>query len=519
MNLDKQTEKRIIYAVVVNYGIYLLMRLFFYTTYESQMDVIVQAGLSGISGTRTPYLLYINILLGWILKGLATIMPFMNWYYMYLCGSVIISLSLIGYVILKRAQNKIGFTVMVVFSCFVGYECYVLPGNMKTAAVLGAAVLVILADYMESGILKRRKRECLLGVLAVIGSMTCFSAFIITMCSGLFSMLVYYGIQRKKGIRVWISEDKPDKKFIRYGVILLACVLAAIIFFRITDIVIYHVSGKQDDVKYRSTVTRMYGYGIGDYNEVYQEKYGIDSAEYAAIKNGSFGVSGESSWETLKKISKEGRDITFEKINAFFKKVPMAWFRYGIFYLFIVMLFMLFFSPVERKKIFIWVEVGLLLLNYLVAYMLNAWSNNWMAFILILPLLIPILISMRGAKEEEYQYFWAYLVILNIILYSKFSSGIVSSVTEENMADRFVNLNLNQVNMIDINAYLKSFNASRVYTANLLADDSIKVSNGAYALMDGFENNVMTAYSAGGTQYQWIYNPKNLNIQDFMFED
>lgn len=57
-------------------------------------------------------------------------------------------------------------------------------------------------------------------------------------------------------------------------------------------------------------------------------------------------------------------------------------------------------------------------------------------------------------------------------------------------------LNLGQVNMIDINTYLKSFNAPHIYTPNFLSRDSVKVSKGAYAIMDEFQKDVMTAYSA-----------------------
>lgn len=519
MALNELTEKRVIHAIAINYGIYLLMRLFFYTTYESQLDVMVQAGINGISGVETGYILYSNVILGWLLKGLTTILPVLNWYYMYLCGSVIIALSLVSYVILKRTPNVFGYTLVMVFSCFTGYECYVLPGSMKTAAVLGVTALVILADYVESGVLTRRKRECLIVILAVLGSMTSFSAFWIAGAVGLSGMVLYYSIQREDEIRAWLKKEAPMHGSVRYTALLLLCILAASVLFQAADAAIYHAGGRENALKYRSSMVWMYGYGMGEYEEVYREKYGMDNVKYAALQNGSFGLMREDSWEELAQIAREGRGISGEKINFYFKKVPLALFKYGIFYLFIVMLYMLFSSKMEKKKLFLWMELVLLAVSFLIAYILQAWANNWVVFVLIVPLTIPILLSLKGADENNYKYLWAFLIVLSVILYTKFSPGMVSSVPEERMSDKLLNTNSNQVNLIDLNAYLKSFSASDVYVKGVLAASNVKISNGAYALIEGFDGNVMTEPLPEETQCQWLYNPKNIDARGILIAD
>lgn len=519
MKLGKKQEKYLILAFAVNYGMYLLLRLFFYATYESQLDEMMLAGIRGVSGSSTAYILYSHVLIGWILKALTAIMPFINWYYAYLCGCVLLALTVVSYLIIRRTENKIGWTIIVVLAAFVGYECYILPGSMKTASVLAAAMLLVLADYIESGVRSNRRRECLIAVLAILSSAVSFSVFWITVLIGAASIGIYYGIQSGRNIRTCLKKENINLEAIRYFAVLMGGIFALAVVFRIADDVSYRLSGQLEAAEYRSAMIRMYGYGMGDYDEQYEETYGVNAAEYAAIKNGSFGVTGRSSWQILEHLSREGRDISAARINKYFKTVPMALFRYGIFYLFIIGLFFLFYSRGKNKTIMVWTYLALLILVFLVFYLMNAWQNNWMVFVAVLPLLLPLLLALKEAEAAEYRYLWAYLAVLSVILYAKFSPGMVSSVSTENMTDRFASVSSSQVNIIDLNAYFKAFSATKIYTADILWNDSIKVSNGAYALMDGFADDVLTSYSPDSVQYHWLYNAKNVNVEHLVFED
>ena len=65
-------------------------------------------------------------------------------------------------------------------------------------------------------------------------------------------------------------------------------------------------------------------------------------------------------------------------------------------------------------------------------------------------------------------------------------------------------------------AFLLSIPA--VLGANILQIGNIRISNGAYALMEGFEDCVFSAYP-DGDNYEWVYNPKQLSVGDLVFED
>lgn len=515
MELKEKQKKCLFYAAGMNYMIYLFMRLFFYSTYECALDEMMQAAVCGVSGTRTAYILYSNVLIGWILKGLASVLPFVNWYFAYLYVSVFAALFLMSYIVMKRAYNRIGITVAVVLACFDGYECYVLPGCMKTACMLGSAALMVFADYRETAQKRDKRREILVGFLAVFGSMVHFSALLITLLAGLISLGCYYAIRHWNQISAWFKKEREiDRKAWKQMGSLLGCTLAAIAVFSIADDFSYRFSGQEDAADYRSAVVRLYGYGMADYEESITEEYGIDSAKYSAVKNGSFAVEGEQTWKKIKELSQDWTGISWEALNDYFKTVPIALFKYGIFYLLIVMLFMLFFSPAKEKKALIWTEIGLLLEFFCAAYLFHAWQNRWMVFALVLPLVLPLLLSLRGAPDTEYQHLWVYLAVLSIILYSKFSSGMVSSVSEEDMAAKFSNINAGQVNLVDLNAYFKGFSAQQEYLPNILAPQSIWVSNGAYDLMDGFDGKVVSRMPRENEAYGWLYNPREFGIEN-----
>lgn len=520
VKLTDQQKRNLINTLLLNDVIYLLMGLFFYAAYECQLDEMIRAAIGGVSGTKTSYILYSHILIGWLLKGLTMVLPAFGWYYAYLSVCALAALSLICYVIMKRSGNQTGLTVSAVLAAFVGYECYVLPGCMKTAGVLAFAALIVFMDAAETGSIKNRGRKILIVFLAALGSMTQFSAFCMTVIVGFVSMGVYFAV-KSKGLLVFrIRELRKNGIFRSFAVTVIGiCFVSALVWAM--DYAGYQFDGRTDAGRYRAAIIRMYGYGMGDYDAVYQDIYGIDEQEYAAIQNGSFGILDDEGWKVLERLSKDGRGLTGKKLNSYFKTVPLALFKRGMFYLWLIMLAMLLFSPAEGKlkRSMVGMEIGILLACFLTAYVFNAWQSSEAAFLLILPLLLPIFSALKDTKEADCHYLWVYLTVFSVILYSNFSSGMMHSVSEENVSERFAALASNRVNVIDLNAYLKSFGAKRVFPEGILQTGNVKVSNGAFALMEGFDGKVFSAHPSAHEEYGWIYNPKQLDVWNLVFED
>lgn len=526
MNLNKNQKKNIMHSLILNIAVFIVMNLLFYPTYESQLDEMELAALCGVSGIRTAYVLFSNIMLGKIWVGLFSVIPSVNWYLISLLLSVFLSLFLITYIILKRSNNKIGITVSFVFLLFVGYECYVLPGSMKTASLLVVVMLIIFCDSIESYVngiktdkIINRIQKCLIIILACFASLLSFPAFVITVLCGVFPVVFYCIFMLGKKDLQKCKENLIKKEFVKCFVGLTASIFIIVLFSQIVDIAGYWMTGRIEALKYRSTVIRMYGYGMKDYDESYDEKFEIDNEEYNAIKNGSFGISSEEGWQILDDFTKAEQGISFAKFFKYFRTVPIMLFKYGIFYLFIIMLFILFFTRIITKGKFVWLEVGLLLFDFLILYFFNACWNNCMIFIVIMPLLVPQLLALKDSEEVEYQYLWAYLMVLSVVLYPKFSPGMVSSVSYENMSERLTSLPSAPINMIDLNAYFKTFSAWDIYMENILWSENLKISNGAYALIEGFEDKILTETPPDYAYYEWVYNPRGLDPWKLVFDD
>lgn len=509
MKLLPKTKKILAFSLVMNYVLYLLMRLLFFSTYESQLDIMVGAAVTGVSGVRSAFALYTHFFLGGVLKLLTTVIPWLNWHAIFLYLGSYIGIAVISFLLVRRTPNKIGVTASFVVSCFLGYECYVLPGLMKATAVLAVAGLMLLLDCAQHGWVSRN-REVAVGCLWIYASMLSFSAFCIVMILGALAMLAVI-LCLGQG-EDWKGKLKPIARFV-------GCLLLAAVLLHVVDDWSYRATGRTQAVEARNAMERIYGYGVGNYQDDYADQYGIDSAEFSSIKNGSFEVRGASTWDVLSKLSREHESISFATINSFFKTVPIGLFHVGIFYLFVVLLFFLFYSKWDHKKAIAWTEVGMLLGTFLVAYVFHAWGYGWVSFLLILPLVMPLLLSLEQADEKEYQYTWAYLVVLSVILYSNFSSTMVSSVREERITALTANLNAQTSNVIDLNAYLSDYSAVVAYPMGMAQNDALRISNGAYALLDGFGNRVITEQYANENAYSWIYNPSNLSVWDMLLED
>lgn len=514
MKLNKRQKKVLLFALVSNYAIYLCMYLFFYSTYESQLDIMMQAAIYGVSGEASAYILYSNVILGWMIKSLTWVMQGLNWYYLYLSLTAICSLSLISYILVKRADNKIGRTVAFVISCFLGYQCYVLPGAMKTAGVIAVSFLFLFADSYEMGAFKKKKRVFVMFVLVIFGSMTQLSAFLLTLLIGSVCLFCYYMIVCSKkendvqGKKTGICEISGNGKRV---MALVGGMLAVVVLLYAVDIFSYRFSGRDTAVTYRGTMCRIYGYGIGEYDDSMEARYGIDEAGYNAVKTGNFVFRNETTLGALRDLVMGSNKISAAKIDRYFKSVPIGLFKYGIFYLFIIMEFMVFYSRIKRKKALVWTEIALLAATTLLEYVFNAWGYNWTAVITVFAVILPLMLALKGVRETECKYLWVYLAVFSVILYSKFSSGMVSSVAEENMQEKFASIDKSKCNVVDLNAYFKCFFSQHYYTPRLLYQDSVYISNGAYYLMDGYADKILKGVDENIT-YEWLYNPYNLDV-------
>lgn len=110
--------------------------LFGHIKYEVSDDFIMQLLVSGgYTGTPSPEIVFMNILIGYFLSFLYTYLPHINWFFWMHIFVIFISCFSICYIILKIKNTAIIKFLIVVFLCFFSPDLYLLIQFTKTSTV------------------------------------------------------------------------------------------------------------------------------------------------------------------------------------------------------------------------------------------------------------------------------------------------------------------------------------------------------------------------------------------------
>lgn len=121
--------------------IFLFITLFFCSPkYEVSDDFMVDAVLSGAYGYGlNEHLLFQNIILGYILKGLYNIIPGISWYFVMQIFLCFLALTSVTYVILSNNHRFIGVILSIIFVAVFSEDVYILVNFTKTAGLVTTA--------------------------------------------------------------------------------------------------------------------------------------------------------------------------------------------------------------------------------------------------------------------------------------------------------------------------------------------------------------------------------------------
>lgn len=65
------------------------------------------------------------------------------------------------------------------------------------------------------------------------------------------------------------------------------------------------------------------------------------------------------------------------------------------------MLFLLSYAPCNKKRVMVWTQILLLFSSFLVLYICHAWQNNGIVFVVILPLILPLLLVQKDGTGKR----------------------------------------------------------------------------------------------------------------------
>lgn len=477
--------------------------------YEYDMDVMMQAQLFNISGAwSTGMIVFSNLYIGRFLKLLCEFMTGVNWYTVFQYVLTFMALWKIGQLFLKRNFSRIANLTFLIFALFIGYECYICPSYMKTAAILSVSALyvcwgILVGEFTQ----KRWLQHFYIGVALLLAGLISWKALLL---SG--SLTIVYII-----LYMLVRKVKIDKEL---GKELWMPFVSALVLLVILQALDYREYQKTDDWaqvnQYRSAVEQVGMFRAPTYRADLGEKLELQEYQYNILVDGHYITSEWSAFEKLEELTQAGHDLSGKNILRFMRTVPVSLIQVSMFYGMFVLWLLLFFSHMDRKKVMLAATVIVTGLGYLIMFILASCSTSMVHFLILLPVGICALMNgndMQATKEERRNAL-IYLVLGTIVLYQGMGSSIITVTNKGNINEDLTRTveGLGQPwHAICLNEYLKSYSAFCRYDEGLIADKNLVVIDGAYTLIPLY--NICTC-PAGWNVDQPI---DNVNIgDDFM---
>ncbi len=356
--IKKLLDNNMCLAFMINAVFLLFAILFCDMKYEVSDDFIVDGVLSGAFGTGyNEYLLFSNILYGYVLKALYQITSIVSWYFVSHILICYLSLCAVTYIILDKNHRYVGITLSIVFISFFSDDLYILPQFTKTAAMaICAGGALFLFGMWNGGKKKKRWRSIICGAcLALGGTLIRFGNIYIGLVYLLFMFIKYFWDARKE-----------DKTIFKASVIFLACgiLIGTSYFLRNIDTAIWNEDEDYSNYKVynhmRASVTDVTDYG---YESIAQQlgEIGNNETDYYMLESWNFLDQDYYTAEIVEQVSHIKKDYS-NNVNHTIKSVYSQFIERGYQKYIVVMgiatlmLLMLFLQP----KKFLWevLELG-----------------------------------------------------------------------------------------------------------------------------------------------------------------
>lgn len=140
----------IVKAFILNTLVLILLFLFFKPVEKSDDYYLGEIAYGAFSGKYDVHLVYNNIILGYLIKGLMILFPNVAWYTVLQVIFIFCAFSILTYYLLKMKTERNIRLLIYFFLGWFGYECYIKITFTKTAAVLVATGVFMLFKAIEN---------------------------------------------------------------------------------------------------------------------------------------------------------------------------------------------------------------------------------------------------------------------------------------------------------------------------------------------------------------------------------
>lgn len=255
--------------------------LFQNITFESNDDNSMARMAYGMIGDYETHLVFINVIIGKLLKLCLLLFPTVPWYTVFQCILVLISFFVITYLFLCRFGISKGLFPTFILIAFFGNQFFLQMQFSKTAGICCLAGGLLLFDAVKSNASGRIWKQILGILLMVAGSMYRFNVF------GMI-LLILFGI----GVAtIWEPLKQKNWKEILRICFPFALVILLCLCFRGYDLWTYQSS--PDWAAYRefnSLRAQLMDYGFPDYtaNQALYESLNISSTDLEMFQSWNF---------------------------------------------------------------------------------------------------------------------------------------------------------------------------------------------------------------------------------------
>lgn len=300
--LTKLQSKRIwrsnvIWAIGINLFFFLLILLFCDLKYEVSDDFVMATIMSGAHnrGEPNPHMIFVNVIIGYILIPFYKIFPQVSWYFVFQLAVLLVSFTLITYMLLEKNGKALGSMLTVMLLVFFADDAYILVQFTKTAAVVVmCASLVFIWSLFEG---RKKILIVLSGILCIIGTMYRFSS--IYLAGGYLLVVLaaeFWGLYRK------------EKRWNKKGALIILCgavLIAGAYLCREINTRIYQSSEQYaeflDYSRVRTQIVDVADYGYDAYRQGLEE-LDVSENDYWLLRRWNFTDPEVFPKEKLKKI-------------------------------------------------------------------------------------------------------------------------------------------------------------------------------------------------------------------------
>ncbi|SCW53813.1 hypothetical protein SAMN05660484_01603 [Eubacterium ruminantium] len=335
-------------AILINLIILVLALVFCNIKYEVSDDYIVDSVISGAYtqksiGYYDVHLLFSNILLGYPLKILYTLIPGISWYFVFIIGLSFVALTALTYVFIKRYGMGIFTYLYLIFLTYFSADLYVIPQFTKTsvAAAVAGGVLFISGLFSEQK--KGRIINIILGsLIAILGIFLRFQAIFIAL-PFLFILFIFYSIS---SIKKSSFSSELKKIIIRFA----ACLFLIGIAYagKYINKALWSRQASYDNFRnyatLRSDITDVSFLGYDSVKEDF-EAIGLNETDYLMFRSWCFmdrNIYDDATLSNVHKILKNASDKVTHNVNYLgenlltrdYMRYRVCW---GIFIIFVIM--------------------------------------------------------------------------------------------------------------------------------------------------------------------------------------